>query len=793
MQSYGFSGLDESEVRSRKANGQQNIAETSVSKSTKDIIISNVFTYFNFIFMVITVLICIVGSFRNLTFLPIVIGNTLIGIYQELKARKVIEKMNLLNAPHAVAIRDGSETRVRARDLVKDDVVIFSAGDQICADARVLEGTVAVNESMLTGEEDEITKTVGDQLLSGSFIVSGECCAVLEKVGNECYIQKLTAQAKKMRDGEQSEMIRSINKLVKWMGIILIPIGGVLFYQGYYVNHEGFAGSVVSTVAAVIGMIPEGLYLLTTVALALGTIRLAKRKVLLNDMKSIEALARVDVLCVDKTGTITEPKMEVRNVVPLDKDETASIEDMLFCYVSASHDQNATMSALRDMFCRNGFLNEPFVPSDVVPFSSSLKYGVMNFENGTWILGAPEFVLKDKIGAVKDEMAEYAKKGYRVLVFARQEEPVDPQNAALSANVEPKALIVLSNSIRKNAKATFKYFEKQDVTVKVISGDNPETVAEIARLAGIKNAGIYVDASTLDTEEKLFSAAAKYTVFGRVTPKQKQFLVRALKKQGHTVAMTGDGVNDILALKDADCGIAMASGSEAVSQVAEVVLMDSDFARMPKVVSEGRRVVNNIQRSASLFLVKNIFSLLLSITAAVFSLTYPLEPAHISLISMFTIGIPGFLLALESNNSRISGNFLKKVLKQALPAGLTDAFIVGSLAIFGDVFGMSKGDVATSATLVLAVVGFMILRRISLPMNTYRIIVFIINIVGLLLCFFLLPGLFSIVQLPASIVQLTVVFSFAAESLLRILTLFTERWAVGIKRRFLKRSEKKNK
>ncbi len=793
MQKYSFRGLNDDEVDMRFERGLTNASDNSAGKTVKEIVISNTFTYFNFIFAVVTVLLCIAGSFRNLTFLPIVIGNTLIGIFQEIRAKKTLDKMSLLNAPHAVVIRNGKAFRVHSEDLVKDDIVIFSAGDQICADARVLEGSVMANEALLTGEEDEIDKQPGSRLLSGSFIVSGECCAVLENVGRKSYISKLTAEAKNVDDSEQSEMIRSINKIVKWMGIILIPIGAILFYQGFFINHESFSDSIVSMVAAVIGMIPEGLYLLTTAALALGTIRLAKRKVLLNDMKSIEALAWADVLCVDKTGTITEPKMQVQSIVPLgeeDKDgadgelrDEDNFADMLYRYVYASKDNNATMEALKEFCLSREDAPDTYLPQYVMPFSSAVKYGAITFRHkGTWVLGAPEFVLGEGVAELKPRIEDFAQKGYRVLVFACQDER--PDLDGLSADIRPVGLVVLSNAIRKNAKATFKYFNKQGVTVKVISGDHPETVAEIARLAGIENADKYIDAALLDNDKKIAQAAAEYTVFGRVTPRQKQKLVHALQNQGHTVAMTGDGVNDILAMKDADCGIAMASGSEAVSQAANVVLMDSDFARMPNVVSEGRRVVNNIQRSASLFLVKNIFSLLLSITASILMLTYPLEPAHISLISMFTIGVPGFLLALEKNNSRIDGHFMRNVLMKALPAGLTDAIVVGSLAIFGDVFGIAKGDVSTASTLVLAVVGFMILRHISTPLNKFRIFVFVLNIVGMLLCFFFVPNLFSIVKLPATIVQLVIIFSFAAESIFRILTAITENGVAYVKEKW---------
>mgnify|MGYP004521413517 FL=1 len=766
---YSITGLSHEEVKQRVREGKVNLPPESAGKSTKEIILSNTLTYFNFIFLVITVLLCVAGSFRNLTFLPIVIGNTLVGIIQELRAKKVLDKMNLLNAPHTVVIRGGEKYRIRSEELVQGDAAVFSAGDQICADARVIEGSVSANEALLTGEQDEVAKKAGDALLSGSFVVSGECCAVLEKVGAESYISKLTEEAKNVNDGEQSEMIRSINKIVKWMGIILIPIGAILFYQSFFVKQSTFSESIVSAVAAIIGMIPEGLYLLTTAALTLGTIRLAKRKVLLNDMKSIEALARVDVLCVDKTGTITEPEMQVYKTFSPDGDD-AYFESAVRCYVAASNDNNATMTALKNFYPEPDAADRETVGKTlkVTPFSSSVKYGAVTFEGGTFLLGAPEFLLSDKNGEVFKKVNGYVKKGYRVLAFVRQEEPAE-QNG-VSRDAEPIGFAVLSNAIRKNAPKTFKYFKEQGVDIKVISGDNPETVSEIARLAGIENSDRFVDAATLKTPEQLKSAAVRYTVFGRVTPKQKQQLVAALQGAGHTVAMTGDGVNDILALKDADCGIAMASGSEAVSQAAQVVLLDSDFAHMPSVVNEGRRVVNNIQRSASLFLVKNIFSLLLSIMASVFFFTYPIEPTHISLISMFTIGAPGFFLALESNKNRIDGSFLRNVLMRALPAGLTDAVIVGSLAIFGKVFGMSKGDIATASTVVLAVVGFMILRHISLPFNKYRRLVFILNLAGIILCCVFIPEFFMITGMSATSVLMAIIFSFAAESLFRILT-----------------------
>ncbi len=783
--SINITGLTDEEVRQRVEEGLTNRADISTDKTTKEIVISNVFTYFNLIFLVITILLIMVGSFRNLTFLPIIIGNTVIGIVQEIRAKKTLEKMSLLNAPHADVIRNGSVKQISTEELVKDDVILLTAGKQICADAVVISGNIQVNESLLTGEADEVEKTEGSTLMSGSFVVSGECYARLEKVGNESYISKLSLEAKSMGGKEQSEMIRSINLIVKWVGIVIIPIGIILFWQSHFVNGESITKSVTSTVAAIIGMIPEGLYLLTTVALALSTMKLARKKVLLHDMKSIETLARVDVLCVDKTGTITEPDMKLKEIFlcknsGADGTQTAltldELKSLILDYSNASVDNNATMLALKayaaDALTNNtSALHRTAVSQQA--FSSSLKYGSVTFSDGTYLLGAPEFIMHDDFARIEEEIIPYADKGDRVLLFARY----DGENVenGINGSVTPLGFVALANPIRENAVKTFEYFKSQGVAIKVISGDNPRTVSRIAIQAGIESAESFVDAATLDTEDKIADAVNKYTVFGRVTPKQKKQLVKALQAKGHTVAMTGDGVNDILAMKDADCSVAMASGSEAAAQAAQVVLLDSDFAHMPDVVYEGRRVVNNIQRSASLFLVKNIFSLLLSLFSVILMVTYPLEPAQVSLISMFTIGVPGFLLALEPNKDRIKGHFITNVMLKALPGGLTDVIAVGALVICGEVFCISDASIGTIATLVLSVVGFMILFKISEPLNGMKYAVIIGNIAGLVFSGFFLKKLFALTDLSNICILLMIVFGFAAESLFRNLTLLVEK------------------
>lgn len=772
-------GLTAQQVQEHRMHGWTNQPVDPPSKTTKEIIQENVFTYFNLIFLVLAVLLCLVGSFRDLTFLPVIVLNTLIGIIQETRAKKVLDNLTMLNAPHAMVIRDGKKSQINAEDLVIDDIVIFEAGNQVCADAEVCAGEVQVNESLLTGESDEITKRKGDQLMSGSFIVSGQCHARLDKVGADSYISRLTLEAKAMQNTEQSEMIRSLDKLVKWVGVAIIPIGIILFIQAFVFQGEGFRSSVTSMIAAVIGMIPEGLYLLASVALAVSSIRLAQKKVLLHDMKCIETLARVNVLCVDKTGTITENTMEVQDVIPTKEYEEGKLRplsELLGDFTAAQSSDNITMEAMKRYF--KIVSGKKAVAK--TGFSSASKYSSVTFEEASYVLGAPEFVLKEQYENYEETISAHASKGARVLVFGTAKE--EPDGKPLKEAVTPLAYVLLANPIRQEAKETFTYFAEQGVEVKVISGDNPLTVSEVAKEAGIAGAERYVDASTLHTEEEMRAAVLNNAVFGRVTPNQKRKFVQILKEEGKTVAMTGDGVNDVLALKDADCSIAMASGSDAAAQASQLVLLESDFSCMPEVVLEGRRVVNNIQRSASLFLVKNIFSFLLSLVSFVFMFTYPLEPSQISLISMFTIGVPAFFLALEPNKNIIKGHFLTNVFLKALPAALTDVLAVGALVIFGRTFGVSSADISTAATMLLSIVGFMILYTISAPMNVLRGVILGGCIVGLLFCSIFLNDLFAITGMTTKCVMLFVVFAIATEPVLRYLT-----WLIGKLRFYYKR------
>lgn len=763
------SGLSAEQVKRRFAQGENNYKVESSTLSVPEIVRSNVCTYFNLVFAVIAVLLAIVGAWSDMLFLPIIVANTCIGIIQEVHSKKVLDKLSILNAPHTVVIRDGKRQEIPADQLVLDDIVEFSAGSQIPADAKVVSGELQVNESLITGESDEIEKREGDSLLSGSFVVSGKACARLEKVGKDSYISKLTLQATKSKKGEQSEMIRSLNYLIMVMGIIIIPIGIALFVQSFIYNEGTFHDSITGMVAAIIGMIPEGLYLLTSVALAVSSVRLAQKKVLIHDMKCIETLARVNVLCVDKTGTITEPGMHVYDFSVLDGADQLEISQLLADFVAAQEKDNATMEALKAHFSNGSGMRA----REVYSFSSETKYSgaVMN-DGKSYVIGAPEFVLRGQFAQYQEQIATYSSKGYRVLVFAQYEGTLDRK--PLTEPVLPLCFVMLANPIRKGAKETFTYFAENDVDIKVISGDNPLTVSVIAAEAGIVGAERFVDASTLKEKEDYYRAVEEYTVFGRVTPSQKRMLVQALKEHKKTVAMTGDGVNDVLALKDADCSVAMASGSEAASNVAQLVLLDSDFSRMPSVVAEGRRVVNNIERTAALYIVKNIFSMLLAIFSVILMLDYPLEPSQVSLISMFTIGIPSFVLALEPNKDLIRGHFLTNVLVRALPAGLTDFIVVSGLVIFCREFQVDLDCLSTSCTILVAIVGFMILHRIARPMNTGHIVMLVGVIAGWILCMLFGGSFFGITGISKQCEMLMVIFAIITEPVLRYLSLIVE-------------------
>ena len=804
-------GLTQEQVQDQIAQGKINTPVTSSDITLKDIICENVLTYFNLIFLIITVCLCLVRSYRSLTFLPVIIANIFIGIIQEYRSKSLLDRLKIMTQPKTVAVRDGQEMSIPAEELVCDDLIRLDAGNQIPADAVVVRGEVMVNEALLTGEADLILKAPGGNLLSGSFVVSGNCYAKLTRVGSESYSAQLTIEAKAYKKKEESEMIRSLNRLVRIVGFAIIPIAGVLFWQQYYVNHSDIRTAVTGTVAAVLGMIPEGLFLLASVAMAVSAMRLALGKVLVHNMKSIETLARVDVLCVDKTGTITEQTMTVKDYVPLafvkdadavseegsgaedkeavnkgsdtkgsdnkgsdNKEETlpedpeklADIELAIGDFAACMSSDNITIRAIKERFPKQTGRR----PEKILPFSPVYKFSAAVFAEKTYVLGSPERILREDYPIWRHEVEKYSVYGYRVLVFAQYEGI--PEKEPLTEKAVPIALILLANPIRPTAPETFRYFEEQQVCVKVISGDHPLTVSEVAREAGISGADRFIDTSAL-TDEELRSVCDDFTVFGRVTPQQKRILIRALQEKGHTVAMTGDGVNDVLALKDADCSIAMASGSDAAVHAAQMVLLDSDFSRMPSVVTEGRRVVNNIERTASLFLVKNIFSLLMSVFSIILAVNYPLEPSQVSLISMFTIGIPAFFLSLETNRSPITGHFLGNVFFKALPAGLTDFAVISSLVVFCQEFAVSGTDLSTSCTILLAIVGIMILFKIMSPMTKTHWVLWFAMIAGILIGMTFLNHVFAITAISGRCAMLLIVFAIITEPSLRYLSLLT--------------------
>lgn len=763
-------GLSQAEVSERMHAGLSNVAVKPPSKTTRQIISSNVFTYFNFVFIAIAVVLVAVRSFRDLTFLPVIIANTLIGIFQEIRAKVVLDHLLILNAPTARVVRDGELKKIDAEALVKDDIVLFRAGDQIVADAVVLDGEISANEALLTGEADEIRKTKGSELLSGSFVVSGTVYARLTKVGKESYINQLTLEAKKSKTKEQSEIIRSLNTIVKIAGVTIIPIGAILFCQSYLINHLDAKSSVQSMAASIIGMIPEGLFLLASVSLAISAMRLGQKMVLLHDMKSIETLARVDTLCVDKTGTITSTDMKVKGFDILDKhyDENELFE-LISDFAYAQDADNITMGAVKAFFNRPS--GNKIVKAQA--FSSEFKYSGVELKSGSFILGAPEFVLRENLNTFKKQIEAHSKKGERVLVFGKYSGKLNGK--ALKDKFEAISLVMLENPVRENATETFKYFAEQGVDIKVISGDNPLTVSEVAKSASIKGAENYIDASTLKTKEAIASALRSYTVFGRVTPDQKRSFVKCLQKDGHVVAMTGDGVNDVLALRDADCSVAMASGSDAAAQAAQLVLLDSDFSRMPEIVGEGRRVVNNLERSGSLFLVKNVFSLITSILVICLSVRYPLKPSQVSLISIFTIGIPGFLLSQMPNRDLIRGNFVENILKKAIPGGLADVFMIACAVVAGSLFELNSEDTSTCATLLVAVVGFLYIHSIIKPLNSYKSFTLFGCMAGLVLCTAFVPTLFSMSRMHWKAWLIFIGLAFIAYWTLKLTTLATSR------------------
>ncbi len=764
-------GLNAQQVSERQKNGLKNTAPASNTKSKGQIIRENSLTFFNLIFLVLGVALIFSGSpVKNMAFLLLAVLNSGIGIFQEIRAKRAVDKLTLVAAGSLKVIRSGQPLFLSTDRLVRDDIVEFGPGDQICADAVVREGQIQVNESLLTGEADAIVKNPGDSLKSGSFVISGRCRAQLTAVGAESYAAKLAFEARSNTRSTKSEMMKALTKLITVVGIALIPMGIILFIR--QLQAMSITPAVESTVAALIGMIPEGLYLLTSVAIAVSSLKLARKRVLLQDMNCIETLARVDLLCVDKTGTITQPGMEVSDLYPLCKERYSyeEIEEILAAFYAGQEPDNETARAMSAQFSRETH----WTCEKRLAFTSASKFSGADFgEKGKYLIGAPEFILAERYEDIRQNVEPWSARGCRVLLLACYEGELS--QTADSKLVTPIALIYLSNFIRPDARETFRYFARQGVSVRVISGDNPLTVSQVAADAGIENADRYVDATTLQSQEDFREAVKKYTVFGRVTPEQKRHLVQAFQAQGHTVAMTGDGVNDVLALKDADCGIAMASGAQAASQISQIVLLNSQFSAMPGIVAEGRRVINNIQRAATLFLVKNIFSFGLTLLLLFIDLPYPLQPIQLSLISTLTIGLPSFFLALEPNYAIVQGKFMRNVIRRAMPGGLTNVILVLLAGFFIKVFQLPAADLETLSVWVLATVGFVTLYHTCKPFTKLRYAVFAVSLAAMLVCLLFMPGFFELAALQTESVILLLLLILACPTLIFLFMLIFDR------------------
>ena len=797
-----MTGLTDEQVNARIAEGKVNADENPNTRTYKQIVRENTLTFFNFLNLVLLVLVLLVGSYKNAFFVCIIIINTLIGIAQEIRAKKTIDKLAILTARKSVVIREGQKWTVPTEELVLDDVVCLKTGDQVPADARILEGSLEVNESLLTGESDNLPKNEGDELFSGSFVTSGEACCQIIHVGKDNYAAQITSEAKEFKR-HNSELKNSLNAILKVISIIIVPLGALLFYKQYYIVGDTFRDSVVSMVAGVLGMIPEGLVLLTSVALTLGALVLANKKTLVQELYCIETLARVDTLCLDKTGTITEGTMCVERVEPYvstGRVETAvtesepaesseaevqvqtdpafmdDINTVMGNMMYVLKDQNATIDALRKRFPAK----QDMTPEHVIPFSSDRKYsGAVFEEKGTYLMGAAQFLFPEDNEELTEKCQAYAEEGLRVLVLAHSSQ--NAEGTELPEGLEPLALMLLTDVIREEAPDTLAFFDSQEVDLKVISGDDPVTVAAIARRAGLKNADSYVDATTLTTEEALQDAVAQYSVFGRVTPQQKKAMVQALQSQGHTVAMTGDGVNDVLALKEADCSIAMAQGSDAAKNIANVVLLDSNFASMPHIVNQGRRVVNNIRTAASMFLIKTMFSVMLSLLTIFFGNAYPFEPIQMSLISACAVGIPTFLLAQENNYEKIDHTFLRHVFINAFPAAITITFCVFAVMLVCQNVYHSMVMLNTACVLVTGWNYMAALKTVYAPLNTYRKVI----IYGMQFIFFaaavIFQKLLSLGSLDFGMIILVFILMTFAPVLIDVITV----WLKGIYARSL--------
>lgn len=704
-------GLTQEEVRARREQGRTNTMPRRTEGGVADILRRNVLTLFNLLNLCLAGLLLWVGSHRDMLFLGVVLSNTLIGTIQELRAKRTHDRLQLLSEGRVRVMRDGVECRLSPQELVLDDVVLLSRGDQIPADATVLSGAGEADESLLTGESAPVSKAAGDTLYSGSFLVSGSVAARLTAVGADSYAGQLQLSARRVKRA-QSELMRDMRRIIRWVSVLIVPIGAAMFSRQYASVDLGLRDAVTGTVASMLGMIPEGLILLTSVSLAAGVVALGRRNALVNELFGIETLARTDVVCMDKTGTLTSGEMILDRTIELNGATPEEIAAYMAALLRASADETPTVRALAEAFPAS---NAPEI-AQAVPFSSARKWSAAQAEGlGSVVLGAPERLLKGE--ALKQAQA-LAAQGLRVLALLCAPAPLCGE--ALPEGLVPAALLCLRDALRPNVQKTVRYFGEQGVTLKVISGDSPLTVSHAAAAAGVPGADRMVDLSTIEGEKDYTALSRHYTIFGRVSPQDKQGLIEALRKDGHGVAMVGDGVNDIPALKAADCSIAMAGGSDAACRVAQITLLDADFDVMPRIVLEGRRVINNITRAASLFLVKNIFSLLLSVLLLIFPFAYPFAPIQLTLVSSLTIGIPSFVLALQPSRDRVSGSFLRNVIMRALPGGVCTAALIIPLMAFSDGLGFSQDVISTLSTLIAGYSGLVVLFLTCLPLNALR-------------------------------------------------------------------------
>ncbi|MBQ9115035.1 MAG: HAD-IC family P-type ATPase [Clostridia bacterium] len=728
-------GLTSEEVQERVQSGKVNGDQNVKTKSVPQILRTNIITIFNLLFVVISVILLIfvpknLDGLSNFGFLAIVIGNLFVGIFQELKAKRTIDKLSLLSAPKVTAIRDGEKVNIALKDIVLDDAIELSAGSQICADAIVMSGSLEVNESLITGESDPITKEVGDELLSGSFVISGTAISKVIHVGTDNYATKITQGAKKLK-AQNSEIANSLTKFIKIMSFILVPLGIALFSVKYFAQHNQLNDTVLTVMGTLIGMIPSGLVALTSAVFCVSVVKLSRHNALAQDLYCSEILARVDVLCLDKTGTITEGKMEVQEIIEkgANRDE---IVKALTSLVRNIGDTNPTALAISD-YTEKATDYQKAV--SIVPFSSARKYSGINLENGSLLMGATEFIFRDMDDALKQEIESYSARGMRVIAVAKGASAM--VDNALPSGLELMGLILIADKIRAEAKDTLDFFREQGVTIKIISGDNPVTVKSVAARAGLVDAENYIDARTLTTEEMVYEAAEKYTIFGRVSPDQKLMLVKALKAKGHTVGMTGDGVNDVLALREADCSIAVASGSDASKNVSKLVLLDNNFASMPKVVAEGRRCINNLQRSAALFLIKTLYNCAFAFLFMILSADLPFLPKNLTLVGYITIGPPAFILALEPNKEIVKGRFMPTVIRNALPCSIAIVLAVLTVYLASPSLNLTSAQISTVCVIVTVAIGLAFIVKLCIPFTKLRIALILALAIFFVACFFI--------------------------------------------------------